>query len=59
MILQMIVKLEESKTLIRKGELNFSQIAEALSYTNIHHFSRQIKEHFGISPTEYAKSLSE
>ena len=53
------VKLEESKTLIRKGELNFSQIAEALSYTNIHHFSRQFKEHFGISPTEYAKSLSE
>lgn len=53
------VKLEESKTLIRKGDMNFSQIAAALSYSTIHHFSRQFKEHFGISPTEYSKSLQE
>lgn len=51
------VKLEESKSLIREGRMNFSQIAAALQYSTIHHFSRQFKENFGISPSEYAKSL--
>ena len=51
------VKLEESKCLIREGKMNFSQIAAALHYSTIHHFSRQFKDKFGISPSEYAKSL--
>lgn len=51
------VKLEESKALIREGKMNFSQIAAALHYSTIHHFSRQFKDNFGISPSEYAKSL--
>lgn len=51
------VKLEESKGLIREGRMNFSQIAAALKYSNIHHFSRQFKDNFGVSPTEYAKSI--
>ena len=51
------VKLEESKALIREGKLNFSQIAAALKYSTIHHFSRQFKDNFGISPSEYAKSI--
>lgn len=51
------VKLEESKCLIREGKMNFSQIAAALHYSTIHHFSRQFKDNFGISPSEYAKSL--
>ncbi len=51
------VKLEESKCLIREGELNLSKIAETLKYSTIHHFSRQFKDTFGISPSEYAKSL--
>lgn len=51
------VKLEESKRLIRDGAMNFSQIAAALNYSTIHHFSRQFKEKFGMSPSEYAKSI--
>lgn len=51
------VKLEESKGLIREGRMNFSQIAAALNYSNIHHFSRQFKDNFGVSPSEYAKSI--
>ena len=51
------VKLQESKQMIREGNMNFSQIAQALQYSTIHHFSRQFKEKFGITPTEYAKSL--
>lgn len=51
------VKLEESKNLIREGKMNFTQIAMALNYSTIHHFSRQFKDNFGISPSEYAKSI--
>lgn len=51
------VKLEESKALIREGRMNFSQIAATLNYSTIHHFSRQFKDNFGVSPSEYAKSL--
>ena len=51
------VKLQESRQMIREGEMNLSQIAAALQYSTIHHFSRQFKEKFGISPSEYAKSV--
>ena len=51
------VKLEESKRLIREGTMNFSQIAAILNYSTIHHFSRQFKDKFGISPSEYSKSI--
>ena len=50
-------KLQESKKLIRENNLNFTEIAETLHYSTVHHFSRQFKEKFGITPTEYAKSV--
>ena len=51
------IKLQESKRLIREANLNFTEIAAALQYSTVHHFSRQFKEKFGITPTEYAKSV--
>ncbi len=51
------IKLQESRQLIREGSMNFTQIAETLQYSTVHHFSRQFKEKFGITPTEYAKSV--
>ena len=50
-------KLQESKQMIRENDLNFTEIAAALQYSTVHHFSRQFKEKFGITPTEYAKSV--
>jgi AraC-like DNA-binding protein len=50
------VKLQESKKLIREGNLNFTEIAAVLQYSTVHHFSRQFKEKFGITPSEYARS---
>ena len=51
------IKLQESRQMIREGNLNFTEIAAALQYSTVHHFSRQFKEKFGITPTEYARSI--
>lgn len=51
------IKLERSKQLIREGRMNFTQIAQSLQYSTVHHFSRQFKQVFGQTPTEYAASL--
>ena len=51
------IKLQESKQMIREGNMNFTEIAQALQYSTVHHFSRQFKEKFGITPSEYAKSV--
>ncbi len=50
-------KLQESKQMIRENSMNFTEIAAALQYSTVHHFSRQFKDKFGITPTEYAKSV--
>ena len=51
------IKLQESKQMIRENNLNFTEIAAELQYSTVHHFSRQFKEKFGITPTKYAKSV--
>lgn len=51
------IKLQESKQLIRQGQMNFTEISEYLQYSTVHHFSRQFKQMFGMTPTEYAKSV--
>ena len=51
------IKLQESKQMIRENSMNFTEIAAALQYSTVHHFSRQFKEKFGITPTEYANSV--
>ena len=51
------IKLQEGKQLIRQGQMNFTEISEYLQYSTVHHFSRQFKQMFGMTPTEYAKSV--
>lgn len=52
------LKINKAKQLIRQGELNFTQIAEALGYKSIHHFSRSFKSKTGVSPGTYEKSIN-
>ena len=51
------IKLEKSKQLIRQGTMNFTEIAKALEYSTICQFSRQFKQMFGMTPSEYGKSV--
>ena len=50
-------RIKEAKKLIQKSCLNFSQIATAVGYDNIYHFSSVFKKQTGMTLTEYAKSL--
>ena len=52
-------KLEESKVLIKEGKLNFTQIADKLGYSTVHHFSNQFKAKNGRTPTEYSRAMKE
>lgn len=51
------LKNEEAKTLIREGQLNFTEIADKLGYTSIHNFSRHFKSVTGMTPSQYALSV--
>ena len=51
------IKLQQSKQMIREGRMNFTEISENLQYSTVHHFSRQFKQMFGITPTEYARGV--
>jgi len=51
------LKIDESKTMIREGEYNFTEIAQRLGYSSIHYFSRHFKKATGMTPSEYAYSV--
>jgi len=51
------IKLQKSKQMIRQGNMNFTEIAKTLEYSTICQFSRQFKQMFGMTPSEYAKSV--
>lgn len=50
-------KLSKSKLLIKENKYTLSEVSDMLSYTSIHYFSRSFKKRFGITPSEYAKSI--
>ncbi|MEF9991761.1 MAG: AraC family transcriptional regulator [Romboutsia sp.] len=51
------LKLDKSKELIKNSTYTISEISEILGFSSIHYFSKKFKSSFGISPTEYSKSI--
>ena len=51
------IRLEECKTLLREGELPMGEIAEKMGFSSAQHFSKQFRSCFGISPSQYVRSL--
>lgn len=49
-----LFKISAAKQLIRRRNMNFSQIADALGYSDIHYFSRRFKQLAGMTPSQYA-----
>ena len=52
-------RLEISRLLLTENKLSISQIAEKMNYSGIYSFSKSFKEHYGISPRQYLKQMSE
>ncbi|MDO4432313.1 MAG: AraC family transcriptional regulator [Aerococcaceae bacterium] len=51
------LRLKRSRVLIKESKLSLSEIATELGYGSIQYFSRAFSKEFGISPSNYAKSL--
>lgn len=51
------LKMKEAKFLIRENKLNFSQIAEQLSFESPQYFFRTFKRITGMTPKEYKHSV--
>ena len=51
------LKIQAARRLIREGELNMTEISTRLGYQSVHYFSRQFKQHTGMSPSQYARSV--
>ncbi|MBG9981949.1 helix-turn-helix transcriptional regulator [Aerococcaceae bacterium DSM 111020] len=51
------LRLNRSKQLIRESSLSLTEIAEQLNFGTIQYFSRAFKNEFGITPSQYSKSI--
>ncbi|MBB6670483.1 AraC family transcriptional regulator [Cohnella nanjingensis] len=51
------MKIETAKMMIREETSNFTEIADRLSYSSIHAFSRHFKTVTDMTPSEYARSV--
>lgn len=51
------LKLNKSKLLIKESIYTISEISNMLGFTSIHYFSRKFKQQFGITPSDYAKTI--
>lgn len=51
------LKLRKSKLLIKESKYTISEISNILGFSSIHYFSRKFKQQYGITPTDYAKTI--
>ena len=51
------MRVDYAKELIITGRYSVSDIAVACGFENVYYFSKVFKEHVGLSPTKYLKSL--
>ena len=53
------LRISQAKRLIREGNYNFTQIAEAVGYDSIYYFSSLFKKQTGKTLSEYARSVKD
>ena len=53
------LRISQAKRMIREGNCNFTQIAEAVGYDSIYYFSSLFKKQTGKTLSEYARSLKD
>ena len=50
------LRLEQAARLLEEQKLNVSQVAYAVGFINMPHFTTVFKKHFGVTPTDYIRS---
>ena len=50
-------KLNRASELIKGGKFTISEIADMTGFNTLSHFSTSFKKQFGVSPSEYCKSI--
>ena len=53
------IRLEQAKNLLKQKKLTISQVADAVGFVSLSHFSASFREFYGISPKEYMENDSE
>lgn len=54
------IRMQQASKLLKEKKLSISEVAYAVGYNNLSHFSNTFKEYFGVSPKEYMQtSLTE
>lgn len=51
------LKMQSAQAWVRENDLSYTEIAERLGFSSIHHFSAAFKKHTGYSPSKYYDSL--
>jgi AraC-like DNA-binding protein len=49
------IRLEQAARLLKEQKVNVTQVAYAVGFSNLAHFSTIFRKHFGITPSEYAE----
>jgi len=49
------VRIEKAKSMLTSGVMSVSEVADAVGFSNIYHFSKTFKRITGYTPTEYTK----
>jgi CheY-like chemotaxis protein len=49
-------RLERAAELLRAGEGNVSEVAYAVGFRSVAHFSRRFREHHGVTPSSYRRA---
>ncbi len=49
------IRIKQAAELLANQKVQISEVAYAVGFSNLSHFSNSFKEFYGISPTEYAE----
>jgi signal transduction histidine kinase/DNA-binding response OmpR family regulator/ligand-binding sensor domain-containing protein len=50
------LRLREAASLLERRRGNISEVAYAVGFASVSHFSRRFREHFGVTPSEYSEA---
>jgi len=51
------MRLRKAKTILYEGETNITETAYLIGYSSASHFTKAFKQHFGMTPSRYIRTL--